>query len=882
MIKKIGFIALVAAALICGTWGYIYLQDLKKPALRPLDVLPDTCGILIEVRQPKAFIAQLTQGNLVWEELVKIKDVKDFNAVMTMLDSLTQDEETMDYLGHEPFYIAVYGGGASQHVLYAFNISDINDADRALGFFEKYFSAKKLGPGLYQCTFSDEGRADFFIYAGSGLIIASRNRSLLEETATGKNRRSIAANPFFATSYKTLSRDKGAGIFLHLPFFYRHNWKDLLTLSDVQYLSENDEKWITADIAVEPAEMKLQGFLPVDSARLALVMQNQDAGSLRAVLEQLPYHTFSLEALHISDYGQYCRDNYRGDKEQRRRELKPYSDSLSADAQTEIISFIGSYWARCNTLHADTLYEYGIIDVADAENAGRFLRALADSVIRTPDSAIVYSFGDKDLFPLLTARFVNDGYAFAALISEKLVFGKSMKGLREYRRGVSDKNNFLMNERAAGFLERNFNSELNYVYYTDVFRDQGRLTKLIAPEIRKKIPASLFENFDALGFSIQKYKGGLLFKAHAGFNPKSKMYQSTLWEALADTDLYKAPVPLINHRTGETELVCQDLHNDLYLLSNTGKPVWKRNVGERILGDPVQIDYFANGKLQMLFVSENLVHLVDRNGNYVEGFPVKIKAGASGPLSVFDYDGSRNYRIWLPLKNNTVVCLNNQCKLVEGFNPVNVKAPLARAIKHVLIQQKDYFILTDTLGQVYVTNRRGESRLSFANRLPAGDQPVLLDAGKDVSKTYLCFVDKESRRLHKLSLTDKMEVLTLQPEGDITGYCFDTLPETRQPVTVVVTKKQLQLYDLFGAKVHEMNLPVSGQGEGCALDYSDKKVFVTLQSEAGELLLIDLQTGEQIMNGIRLSALPASYQLIRNQGRYLVGYYRNKIFCMKP
>ena len=46
--------------------------------------------------------------------------------------------------------------------------------------------------------------------------------------------------------------------------------------------------------------------------------------------------------------------------------------------------------------------------------------------------------------------------------------------------------------------------------------------------------------------------------------------------------------------------------------------------------------------------------------------------------------------------------------------------------------------------------------------------------------------------------------------------------------------------------------------------------------------MIDAKTQTSIENEIKLSALPASYNLIKGQSNYLVGFYRNKIFCIKP
>lgn len=880
MIKKIGFITLVAAALVCGTWGYFYLQDLKKPALKPLSLLPDSCSILIEVKQPKWVMGQLTQGNLVWEELLRIRDVRQFNATMSLLDSLTQREETREYLGHEPLYIAVYGGGAQQQVIYAFNVSDINETDRALGFFEKQFAAHKLAAGLYQCTFAEEGRADFFIYAEAGLFLASKNRTFLEKIAARSHTATINANRFFSEAYKTTARDKGISVFVHLPHFAENNWKDLFANGPPGYFSDRTEKWIPADINAEPSDFTMQGFLPADSTRVTMLLQGQAPAEVMDILERLPYNTFALEAVSVSDYEMLCRHSYAGDNEARKRDLKKYSDSLAADAQTEIKDFIGSFIARCKTRQGDTVLEYGIIALADEEKAARFFSAVADSSTGKEDGAVFY-FKDKQVFPLLSARFMAQGYAYAAILDECALLCNSEKGLEAFKLSVADKQGMRANERATHFLERNISSEVNYLYYADVFRDQQAILDFLSPGARDKIPADLLENFDAIAFSIERQKNGLLYHAHTGFNQKNKIYRNTLWETLADTDLCKTPVTLTNHRSGETELACQDMANNLYLFSNTGKRLWKRNVGERALGDPVQIDFFANGKLQMLFVTENFIHLLDRNGNYVDGFPVKIKAGASGPVTVFDYQKTRNYRMWLPLKNNTVICLNAQCKLVDGFAPVEVKGPLARPIEHLLLQQKDYFILCDTLGNVYAVNRKGASRGAIAGKLPAGRPPVYLQAGRDPAKTYLCYIDLAAKRLYKLSLSDSKAEVALPLTEAARGYCFP-LQEDGKPAVLVTAEEEAALYDFFGRRLQQVKLPVSAAAGGCVLKYGARQVLAALQDEDGSLLLADMKTGEVLPNEMKLSAVPASYPLIRSKDNYLVGYHRNKIFCIRP
>lgn len=875
---------MIITALACGTWGYFYLQDLKRPAQKPFDLLPDSCSVLIEIRDPAHFVSGLTQGNLVWEEFLGINAISDLNRALLLLDSLSNGEETREYLGNQPLYCALYGSGKAQQAVYAFNLSDVNESEKALAFFEKNFEAKKLESDLYQCTFKPAKHYELYLLTRPGLFVISAGKELIGKIAATTSQNSLSSNKQFSDSYKTAARDKGIGIFVHSPRFSKNVWSSFFSGQPNALFNDSNEKWIAADLALEPSDIDLQGFIPADSLGISRLVMDQQAGDLDDVYEHLPYSTFYFEAVNISDYALFCRDNYKGDSAARKNDLKKYSDSLSADAQTEIISMMGDFSVIFYSLSKDSATQYGMISLSDAERAVSFLEAVADSTLLMSDSVNLFRVGDGKLFGHISAGFFRKRFVYVSVINECAVFCNSVSGLGEYRRTVTGKNNFSNNERALQFIENNFNAELNYMYYSDVFKSRGDLKGALSASLNKHLAErpDLFEKFDAIGFSLQKLKENVFCKGHAGFNPKNKMYQNTLWEALCDTDLYRIPVPMVNHKTGEKELLCQDRANNLYLVSNTGKILWKKSVKEKLLGEPVQIDYFANGKLQMIFASENYIHLLDRNGNYVQNFPVRIKAGASGGVSVFDYDGSKNYRLWLPLKNNTVVCLNTTCKTVEGFVPVPIKAPLTRAIEHLSIQQKDYFIITDTTGNIYVTNRKGEQRAPISNKLPAGKGAVYFDVGKDISKTYICFVDLATNTLKKLSLTDKIEATKLAGVTEPLSYFFDTLQESNSSLLVLAGAKNMVVYDLFGKKMTELKSTVESDGPGEALMFGDKTLYVRLEKETGILQLTEPKKQTPIGNQVKLSALPASYDLIKGQNRYLVGFDRNKIFCIRP
>lgn len=834
--------------------------------------------MLIEIKDPEHFAQQLTEGNVMWEEIIKISDVQKFNSLLIGLDSVVNNENTREFLGKEPFYIALYG--KANHAVCAFDLSDVNESARTMEFFGKNFAAKKLQADLYECALKNESKNVFYLYSHSGLILASVDKTAIEAIAGSKTVQALSANKDFIASYKTAAKDKGIDVFVHFPFFRLHLWPTFFAPD--HKTGDDDEKWIPIDVDIQPSDVNLHGFLPVDSLQLSLAIRNQEAHDLRDLNEQLPYNTFKMEAVCVSDYSMFCRDNYRGDSIARRTDLKKYSDSLAASAQTEMNGFVGNTLACVKAILGDSAVDLGLVVLSDAERAREFFRAACDSTVMNTDTASLF-LCDRKMFSLLSAGFFKNGFTHVSVVNEMAVFAHSARTLGDYKKTVNERSNFSENDRARQFLEKDFSSDLNYLFYSDVFKNRDGIRSSLSASMQQKLDEApdLYEKFAAIGISLQNLKEGIFYKAQASFNPRNKIYQGTLWETVADTTLYGIPEPMINHKTGENELLCQDLNNSIYLLSSTGKILWKKNVQERILGEVKQIDFFANGKLQMLFATAGSIHLIDRNGNYVDGFPVKVKAGASGGISVFDYDGSHNYRIWLPLQNNTVICLNNNCKAVDGFQAVNIQAPLARSIQHVVLQQKDYFILTDTLGNIYAVNRKGEPRLSFQNRIGGKNDAVYLDIGKDASKTRLCFVHKNSKMLRTVSLDDKAESFPIKTD-EIKYYFFDTLQQGAAPQVVLQGEEKMDVVDLFGKNVQSFELKVRCMHDGNALLFGDRKVYACLGRENGTLHLLDLKAQKETDSEIHLSSIPGSYDLIRSQGNYLVGSYHNKIFCLRP
>ena len=136
----------------------------------------------------------------------------------------------------------------------------------------------------------------------------------------------------------------------------------------------------------------------------------------------------------------------------------------------------------------------------------------------------------------------------------------------------------------------------------------------------------------------------------------------------------------------------------------------------RILGQAWQIDFYKNGKLQLLFNTRDHLYLVDRNGNAVERFPVALRSPATGPLALFDYDHNRNYRIFIPGADRRVYVYDKTGNLIPGWRSPKCESTVRGPVQHFVRNGKDYIVFADTMN-LYILDRRGRVRIPVAENI---------------------------------------------------------------------------------------------------------------------------------------------------------------------
>ncbi len=328
-----------------------------------------------------------------------------------------------------------------------------------------------------------------------------------------------------------------------------------------------------------------------------------------------------------------------------------------------------------------------------------------------------------------------------------------------------------------------------------------------------------------------------------------------------ENNILNTPQFVTNHITKQKEIVVQDVANNLYLISNKGKILWKKQLQGPVLGSINQIDIYKNGRLQLAFATPNKVYVLDRNGNDVSPFPAKFTDNITQPLSVFDYEKNKNYRLLVTQGKRTLMYDVN-AKIVKGFTFNTANNTIISQPKHFRIGSKDY-IAFKTKDKLYILNRTGKTRVTPKTSNTYSEEPIFLYKDKFTTTTNdgnLITIDsKGNTTIQNLNLSEnhniettsktlvtlsenKLTIKNKSLELDYGNYSKPKIFYLKDKIYIAITDLQTQKVYLYDSQAKLItNFPVYGNSMIDLDDIDkDKNLEFITKGEANSILLYQM------------------------------------------
>lgn len=372
-----------------------------------------------------------------------------------------------------------------------------------------------------------------------------------------------------------------------------------------------------------------------------------------------------------------------------------------------------------------------------------------NSIAETYKGIPIFNFQKSDIFsqnlqPFITQKNVSYGFTFqnVAVFSDDLIVLKEI---------ISSKlnNNVLAESEEFKNSNQELASASSYIIYKN----------------KKGLADYLGKNTEGYNISVVQYIYDTDFAHINGIYSKYKKggVKNSVSEDFSfkiSNEILAEPQTIKNHITGGRDIVIQDVTNTLYQISNSGRIIWKRKIDGPILGKIEQIDSYKNGRFQIAFATKNRIYVIDRKGKDVGLFPIKFNDDITQPLSVFDYDKRKKYRL-LVTQNNQLLMYDTKGKRVKGFKYKKGANKITSQPKHFRINSKDYIVFSQG-EKLEILNRQGKQRIAVNEAIEFSNSEIFNYKNTFTTKAkngYLAQVDTRGKlKLSNYNLKPKSEL----------------------------------------------------------------------------------------------------------------------------
>ena len=763
MKKRVLIISIIV--VLCGLLVFAVLFFLKssEKTSKALDAVPGNPALIIETNSFNSFFEKLSLDYVISYEIQKFFQINSSNSLAHCFDSISKSDFFKEVKNRKSLFLIDNSLSSLSQTLYVeidekaktkqFQTNLNNELKQFSNINERDYNGNKI----FDCSLQNGKK--FFYSISNHILIISNSAVVVEKSidALASNNSIIKRDSEFAALYESAGKKELANVYINLP-----QLKSILKQNLAEDFDSKHEfaNWIEMDLNINTGKLSMNGFIENKDSLPALSnILKQQSPCYQSCLDILPDNACYYTILAFTDSENY--NNSLNSYLKSIGELDKREEAINELKTTYNIEFKDFYKLIENEICISAIVENNKLDFytilnLNSQSVGIFE---LENIIQNYASKLNKNIKDfksdlkvdehtnlacyklpADNLPLILfgPLFTKSNSSYVCFIKNFMVFAETKEGLRNFAKTAFLNKTMTTNIEHNKFLENFSNKSLLFTYFS--------LTNGF-PLIKDYLNSDLQNLAQSKFTELQKFS----FWAYQINNASDRLYNNmilqyadnisekpkTAWESRIDAPVSSKPFIVTNHDDNSTEILVQDENNNLYLINCSGLEIWKIQLDESIFGNVYQIDAFKNGKLQYLFSTKSKIYLLDRLGNNVKNFPITLRSKASSPLSVFDYENNRNYRIAIACEDKKIYLYDETGKIVKGWNFNNSENLVSSEISHYTIDNKDYLVFHDDF-KFYSLNRRGEPRNTyFTNFKFSKNNKVYLDKNKGKSQ-FVC------------------------------------------------------------------------------------------------------------------------------------------------
>jgi hypothetical protein len=786
VIKRAGIIFVVLFAAALAVAGYLIQKDKKIVMIDPWLAIPSDAAFIVETPDFPELLTKVTDRNGVIARLSGMKWAEDLAAAAATVDSITGRREIREMMSDRKVILSFHAGRQG-HIIplavmntgHSFNFRDLTRMVNKSGATASG-PAELAGARVISATYG-KGNAKKVMYMAlsSGVIIISPSETLVANALNNKGTDSDIRHQQGFTPVVNASGKEMENLFI----LFRNLPQIVQPFMNPEMITPLSVVAIAAggDVTSKENGLFISGFLSTAGAGLGADRLRGVIPAGSGVHEVLPMGTLSFHTImrRPSLSGVTAIEPAAINATDIALAVSPYTGAEvttavipSGGRQVKVMLFRMNDRQAAEVILKDKLTaKYKSVGLRESQ----FMASLKEE---EKEKVIIYKLPFTGVASMLSGEpsgTVKDNWVL--FCRSYMIFAESPEVLVEIQ-NQSDADNTLINDLEYREMEKTLPTKSAYSSYVSGAAIRDALGKFLTPAAASALPEGAFSGIEGIALSLSPSNEMIYTSLSCLYRnvspveadrkspgptlPGQKVTDATedspdlIWKVRLEANLAIRPFLFTNHNTGATEIFVQDLRNNIYLISAGGRVLWKAAIRERITGDVFMADYYKNGKNQLMFAGKDYLHLVDRNGNYVDRFPVKMRSPASNPLALYDYENNKEYRLIIAGQDRKIYVYDRSGSPVRGWNMFTAKGRVSDMVAFFRVKGKDYLVVADDQS-VYLLDRTGNIRVNLkeavtkaagsAIRLEQGATPAVVFTSPEGTVINIHFDGSVSRRV---------------------------------------------------------------------------------------------------------------------------------------
>ena len=607
------------------------------------------------------------------------------------------DDESLDAIKRHKMSISLHYSGKF-HALYAI---DVHKAD-------------KLEVDAVKQFLSSEGMLivqedDLLLASRSSNILKSSTRHLIENV-------SIKESPGFLDAFISVEGDN----ILLIPGSAS---KKLLSAAFTSSISSHSKfissiaDWYALRIDDDtPLCFNGTAYYEGETDEFMTVLQNCEPGE-SAVAEYLPSYTMSVFTLPLKNH-EVFREAYsrfadskgkwnsmlsKQNKLKKKHKISPegFFRVLEVEEVATATMVIDNNLERINLIRIDNVDPEILFNDPDMTSMRGYVPVTHDWKYTSFTSSVygdLFELKDESCFTVMDNWLVIGS---RAAIDEYVTKDALSYTLEEYM-SHADADDLLSDEPALAVAYYSLTAEKAHVknYLKNSFRE-GLRDYIGEPQY---CPAVLY---------ISKNKDQMTISATVHSLSLSKT-KAPSKERDTKVSVPEGPFKVVNSKTGMVNTFYQNKQKSLCLRNENGKDLWGIPFDKKICGTAQTVDFYNNGKLQILFGAGSQLYIVDVLGRYVKGYPIDLKKEILIGPELYDFEDNGKYSLMVLHSDNTIEKYGINGKKASSWKTISVKDETIKSLPTLLtVNGKRYWIVRTSIQTLIYPHKGGDPITRF-------------------------------------------------------------------------------------------------------------------------------------------------------------------------